>query len=104
MGKLEEERMMEKRGAVNQYTCQTCGEVITTVNLTDGVTPMFIRCRRLGGRCEGMMTSAVYRVSQDSLWPTHVWYRPLGEQLKRLTVGERSHVEKGGLPMRAGGA
>lgn len=36
---------MGKKGAVNVYRCRECGGETVTVNLDDGVTPMFLRCR-----------------------------------------------------------
>lgn len=86
------------RNVVNQYTCMTCGGVITTVDIHQGVTPSMLVCRATLG-CEGSMNSHYYRVDQ-SLTPTHEWYMPDEREMKRLSPGMRQHVESGGLKIR----
>ena len=77
---------METRGRVNIYTCRICGKEHVTINLADGVTPMFIQCRNWVDRCEGTAVSAGYRVDQN-LMPEFVWYKPTEEQIKKLDKG-----------------
>lgn len=92
---------MEKKKAVNVYVCPSCGWRAITVNLVDGVTPFFIRCEG-ARRCDAdrfpSATSAMYRVDQ-SLTPTHEWYRPDEQELNAKPY-MREHVEQGGLALR----
>ena len=110
---------MSKRGEINGWTCDKCGEITYVIHVADGVTPMFLACRASGdlGHCSGMGTSLMYPAPPV---PPHVlaavgweWYLP--EPPKRrfdidtgkfftppdtLTPAERQHVEQGGLLLR----
>ena len=92
---------MEQRRAINQYSCDTCAGVITTVNTVEGVTPMFLTCKATAA-CPGRMISAMYRVPDNAV-PRWEWYRPEGSELERL-IQEcpdwKEHVAKGGLAIR----
>lgn len=70
-----------------------CGAFIVTVDREPGVTPFMVKC----GVCGQMAHSKFYRV-QQTLAPTHEWYRP--DSLSGLAPGELEHVEKGGLLLR----
>lgn len=79
---------------INQYTCRTCGGVITTIDRDEGTTPMMLACRATKG-CTGSMFSSMYRVA-PYLTPEWEWYKP-----EKLPKGEmREHVEMGGLLLR----
>lgn len=79
---------------INQYTCRTCGGVITTVDRDEGTTPMMLACRATQG-CTGSMMSSMYRVA-PYLTPVWEWYKP-----EKLPKGEmREYVEMGGLLLR----
>ena len=56
----------------NCYSCDTCGRAIFTVDRTNGVTPMFLACRKTEG-CRGRMMSPGYP-SDDWFELTPVWY------------------------------
>lgn len=86
----------QPRPRINQYTCTSCGGVITTVDRDSGVTPFMLACRAMDG-CYGTMHSHLYRVA-PGLTPDHEWYKPTS--LKGLTPGMRDHVEMGGLLIR----
>lgn len=79
---------------LNQYTCEMCGGVITTIDRHEGVTPMFLNCRATAG-CSGRSYSSMYRVD-PSATPTHEWYKPTG----KIRAIDRQHVEMGGLLIR----
>ena len=81
-------------GKINQYTCSGCGETMTTVDRDDGTTPMAIGCQ-IHLTCGGRMISHMYLVDQ-TLEPTHEWYRPTGKVQKAY----REHVAMGGLLIR----
>jgi hypothetical protein len=79
---------------INQYTCRTCGGVITTVDRNEGTTPWMLACRATDG-CTGSMFSSMYRVA-PYLTPEWEWYKP-----EKLPKGEmREHVQMGGLLLR----
>lgn len=81
-------------GRINQYTCRTCGGVITTIDRDEGTTPMMLVCRATKG-CDGSMFSSMYRVA-PYLTPEWEWYKP-----EKLPKGEmREHVQMGGLLLR----
>jgi len=80
---------------INQYTCETCGGVITTIDRVPGTTPFSLVCRATPG-CNGRSYSSMYRV-QPGLTPTHEWYKP--DKLPR-DPGMRQHVQMGGLLIR----
>lgn len=103
---------METKDKLNAYICPKLHHVIT-VNKADGVTPMFISCDKCGERA----SSRMYNVDQ-SLTPTHEWYKPTPEELEKAvqeTVTEqkieakdvemvrnsfKQHVDDGGLLLR----
>jgi len=81
-------------GQINQYTCQVCGGTITTIDRDQGVTPFMLSCQ-ISGTCTGNMQSSYYLVNQ-SLTPTHEWYKPTD----KVPKGFREYVRKGGLMLR----
>lgn len=93
---------MSFKGRFNRYTCESCGFIIHTVDLDEGVTPYIIRCRH--GDCDGVMRSHMYRVTLDQL-PDYEWYRPSEEEIKGLGLdtGVLEHVRSGGLMLRQRG-
>lgn len=91
----------------NYYRCPKCHHMFVTVEIHEGVTPMFLRCRNRGG-CPGQMHSAMYLPVEN--WPLVVrreadgeWYSP-GERerrkMKRKYPALYEHVKAGGLILR----
>jgi hypothetical protein len=58
--------------AINYYVCDKCRKLHITKDLDKGTTPFTIGCRADG--CDGMATSSMYRVPQDSD-PMYYWIR-----------------------------
>jgi hypothetical protein len=90
-------------GRENAYLCSTCRGYTTTIDLDDGVTPMFVRCRAKAG-CNGRAASMMYPkgLRPDFIpAPAWEWYRPVEGTDPPLTRAERDHVEQGGLLLRA---
>ena len=93
-------------GALNVYTCQTCGKRLVTRDRDEGTTPFLLSCRLTKG-CPGPMQSACYpkRLPADLPEPTLEWIKPtpaelvrfLKTQKKRYHRAIREHVAKGGL-------
>lgn len=87
---------METAGQVNVYLCTRCRRATATVNLADGVTPMFVPCPR----CGGVAGSEMYDLRRcANVTCTHAWLRPTGAD-----EATRDHLLRGGLllvPLRA---
>lgn len=84
----------------NIYTCDECFGQIVTLDVDEGVTPMFLRCRATP-KCEGNMSSAMYPKRLPIKYkPTYEWYKPTGKAFKKLNSGMKDHVERGGLDLR----
>jgi hypothetical protein len=88
-------------GKLNIYTCRECRGHVVTRDLEAGVTPFMVGCKATAG-CKGMMESSFYRVWDQKMRASHVWYRPVSTGF--LTAGERQHVEMGGLLLREAAA
>ena len=91
----------------NAYFCKSCRKVTITVDVNEGVTPMFIQCIY----CKDMASSFMYqlpgcmRFSYEGGRMTPLkadleWYKPTKEEIKKLSKGEKEHVNKGGLLSR----
>lgn len=89
----------------NAYLCTSCYLCFVTVDVDDGVTPMFLSCRH----CSGRMQSAMY--ASVNTWPRKlhnrpadgVWYKPKRmerRRMKREFPAMFQHVSKGGLILR----
>jgi hypothetical protein len=83
---------------INRYECSSCGGELVTVDKDDGTTPYFLKCRVTKG-CAGTMQSGMYLVNQ-TLIPTHEWYKPDTGEFDNLTLPMREHVNLGGLLLR----
>jgi hypothetical protein len=89
----------------NVYTCPKCKGMTVTVDIDEGVTPMFLNCRASGreGDCDGMAVSAMYPKGPR---PPHVpapaweWFKPTGKDYARLSPAMKEHVDAGGLDIR----
>lgn len=89
---------MSFQGKPNTYTCPVCTQVLVTVDLDAGTTPMMLGCARTPG-CSGMMVSACYDVDPALVArATHEWYHP--ELMDGLDDVTQEHVRKGGLLLR----
>jgi hypothetical protein len=81
---------------INAYDCdnQTCHHLTVTVQIADGITPMFSDCEK----CGGPSTSRMFDVPQD-LEPTIEWYKP--DEAELLNDDKLAHyVSNGGLMPR----
>ena len=80
----------------NAYFCPVCRKVTITVDVDEGVTPMFIRCIY----CKEMASSFMYQVPgclHFNITPDLEWYKPKGNDYLGLKKDEKEHVDKGGL-------
>ncbi|MDX3661306.1 hypothetical protein PV646_28710 [Streptomyces sp. ID05-26A] len=87
--------MTEQAGMINAYVCPS-QHAVWTRNADSGTTPYIIRCP--APECSREARSQMYQVPQH-LEPTHEWCRP--SRTSPLTPGERQHVQRGGLLLRA---
>jgi hypothetical protein len=99
-----------KKGMVNIWVCEKCGNKIVAVHFDTGVTPFMITCPN----CKNMAQSIFYRCTQAE----YIWFRPrtlleleayTREELKRsgadihyqeLLAMNIEHYNKGGLFMK----
>lgn len=89
----------------NVYTCAKCKGYTVTVDLDEGVTPMFLDCRASGreGDCGGVAVSAMYPKGPR---PAHIpapaweWFKPTGADYERLSPAMKERVDQGGLDLR----
>ncbi len=87
---------------VNGYRCRDCGRVTWTLDVHEGVTPMFLGCRAFTG-CLGMAESMFYRVPIDHPDPGWEWYKPskgAARRQEKRFPGSMRHWEQGGLSLR----
>ena len=84
------------KGKKNCYTCQL-GHTTVTIDRDKGVTPFMTKCRH--EKCQEIAHSSFYRCDQ-SLEPTHEWYRPKTSALPNLDGNTLRHVQQGGLLLR----
>lgn len=84
-------------GRLNIYTCKSCRGHVVTRDLVKGVTPFTTICQATAG-CSGTMSSSMYRVFDQNMRASHVWYRP--EAGTCFTGSTRDHLTQGGLLLR----
>lgn len=91
----------------NAYFCKSCRKVTLTVDVDEGVTPMFIPCFHCKNE---MANSFMYQLpgclrfdftNGVNILPADLeWYKPSDQEMSKLSRGEREHVLKGGLLSR----
>lgn len=102
---------------INAYVCESCKRVTVTVNVDDGVTPMFMACPfptvkesilSKGSVCGMQAVSFMYRLapcfySNPLLAAEWEWYKPSEQEAidKKYTQAAKDHVAAGGLMLRA---
>lgn len=97
MLKMHEAKVEPNR--VNCYRCDRCGSITKTIDVDDGVTPLFYQCEY----CENHFArSTAYHDIAPKQKPTQEWYRPtLNECLKwRKNPSMLEHILNGGLDVR----
>lgn len=92
---------MSFRGRKNIYHCPACGGETVTIDVDEGITPMFLACRAAGdvGQCKGRAVSAMYQVDPD-IKPAWEWFRPSLKNARRKGPDVLDHVQHGGLLLR----
>jgi len=92
----------------NAYFCKSCRKVTITVDVNEGVTPMFILCpdckkehaTSLMYQIPGCMRFDMIKGIGSILPAEYEWYTPEASEIKKLSSMEKEHVKKGGLMMR----
>lgn len=113
-GRVRTERPLERRSEAakpprepskptlnryNIYKCPSCGGAWLTVDLDEGVTPMFSPCFATQG-CGGTATSMGYPEGPPPNLPLLIeWYKPM--RIIDLDHEVKDHIRKGGLMRRA---
>lgn len=95
---------LEKR---NAYFCKSCRKVTITVDVDEGVTPMFIPCFHCKNE---MANSFMYQLpgclrfdftNGINILPADLeWYKPDDQEIAKLSYGQKEHVLHGGLLSR----
>lgn len=90
----------------NAYFCKSCRRVTITVDIDEGVTPMFNPCVHCGEMANSFMYQVPGCMRFDfskgiSELPADLeWYKPDKDEMKKLDKGELEHVKNGGLLCR----
>ena len=90
----------------NAYYCKKCKKVTITVDIDEGVTPMFNPCIHCGEMANSFMYQIPGCLRFDfskgiSILPADLeWYKPIGNDYLALSKAEKEHVDKGGLISR----
>lgn len=83
----------------NGYKCPACGGAWLTVDLDEGVTPMFSPCFATEG-CRGTAFSMGYPSGPPPNLPLLIeWYKPM--HTKGVSYEMSQHLHNGGLMRRA---
>lgn len=89
----------------NGYLCPVCKKATITVDVDEGVTPMFLGCRATEG-CEGLAQSIMYPKEPRPAGtpaPAWEWYKPTRAEVEATEAeypGSIQHWENGGLFLR----
>lgn len=94
---------------LNAYRCDKCGGNTVTLDVDEGVTPMFLGCRADGTEtgCDGRAVSMGYPKGPAPAWavPQWEWYKPAPIEMRGMSPEMRDHIQRGGLALRRiGGA
>ena len=92
----------------NAYFCKDCRKVTITVDIDNGVTPMFILCPEckkehatsLFYQIPGCMRFDMIKGIGSILPADYEWYKPNEKETLIMSKEEADHVFKGGLLMR----
>lgn len=90
-------------GRYNGYVCDACDRGFLTLDIHNGVTPMFSPCFATQG-CTGRAHSLMYPQGDPPAEfgdPIIHWYRPTEEEFKKLPPATQDHVRQGGLVRKA---
>jgi len=89
----------------NGYQCEVCDRVFISVDLHEGVTPMFSPCFATEG-CRGKAHSLGYpeggKKPPEKFGPAIIeWYKPTEAEYQKMSYELQQHIRKGGLARRA---
>jgi hypothetical protein len=90
-------------GRYNGYICDKCDKGFLTLDIDEGVTPMFSPCFATEG-CNGRAHSMGYPEGEPPAYlgePIIHWYKPKQEEMVQFPFEIRHHIERGGLVRKA---
>lgn len=90
-------------GRYNGYICEKCNKGYLTLDVDNGVTPMFMPCFATQG-CDGRAHSLGYPNGEPPAFlgePVIHWVRPSKQEFMNLPASLRDHVRQGGLIRKA---
>lgn len=85
----------------NAYHCPKCGKYTVTIDIDEGITPMFFGCKATPN-CTGTGHSMFYRVDGIENLPEPIieWYKPTEAEARAKGQAEFAHAKQGGLSYR----
>ena len=96
-GDKAREALKNQYQRTNIYICDKCRHAMVTIDVDEGVTPMFTTCEVEG--CGGTAASTMYR-AVTMLKPSQEWYRPTDDEVAKMHPATIAHVKNGGLILR----
>lgn len=88
--------IMELRGLVNVYHCETCKKDTATINLANGVTPFGINCPNCHScKCYSRFYNLFL---YEKIQVTHAWIRPA--TIPDNDLNWHTHLVQGGLMLK----
>lgn len=98
VSEVENMRIYDGRGTVDEYICNRCGDSTFTTYRDKGVTPFVMRCRKCGGDAVHRNTNPKGSVEHiRTLVKVHDWYRPSLDDVLKMEEGMIDHILNGGL-------
>lgn len=94
---LIESKKEDNSPTINCYVCDSCQHITKTIDVDNGVTPMFKKCNN----CNGYAKSSFYKDLLPSQSPSEEWYIPSLSQVLKYNRQNKTtlveHILKGGL-------
>lgn len=98
VSEIEDMKMYDGRGTVDEYICDRCCDSTYTTYRDKGVTPLVMRCRKCGGNAVHRSTYPKGSVEYiRTLVKVQDWYRPSLEETLKMSEGMIDLVLNGGL-------
>lgn len=72
---------MSLQRPINCYTCPK-GHHTVTIDIDEGVTPMFLSCKHEG--CKETATSSMYSHRVQAMTPEWEWWKPNADERKKI--------------------
>jgi hypothetical protein len=89
------------KGKKNAYKCEACRCLTITIDIDEGVTPMYLACRCAPHKsCTAPSQSQVYPSYAQDLGHHWEWFKPDSETIQKMSDEMKDHLARGGLAIR----